>query len=120
MPIQKVKNLNQVIAEKGFCTENSEWSIEKAKIKVSKSPSMITHIEAMKGRGKRDFINSNDTVNIVNSYKTDGETDSRTKISKPGSPSPDKIRISDGRSSAKDINTKEGILVIRSTEKIEY
>ena len=79
---------------------------------------MITHIEAMKGRGKRDFINSNDTVNIVNSYKTDGETDSRTKISKPSSPG--KIHISDGRSSAKDINTKEGILVIRSTEKIEY
>ena len=79
---------------------------------------MITHIEAMKGRGKRDFINSNDTVNIVNSYKTDGETDSRTKISKPGSPG--KIHVSDGRSSAKDINTKDGIFVIRSTEKIEY
>ena len=79
---------------------------------------MITHIDPMKGRGKRDFINSNDTVNIVNSYKTDGETDSRTKISKPGTPG--KIHISDGRSSAKDINKKEGVLVIRSTEKIEY
>lgn len=76
---------------------------------------MITHIEAMKEKGKRDFMASNETVNMMNSYKTDGETDSRSKFSKPNSPN--KIRISDGRVSAKDINAKETPLVIRSNEQ---
>ena len=79
---------------------------------------MVTRIEAMKGKGQREFINSNDTVNIVNSYKTDGETDSKLKFSKPNSPS--KIHISDGRSSAKDIKAQEPSLIIRSNEVIAY